>query len=71
MFQMLVDSEGNMRNLTSVLGNLGSWHVGYSDAFVHLLAAGNGAKGILLDRRLPWNQQYTILDELLKVSCSR
>ena len=68
MLQMLVDSKGNMRNLTSVLGDLGSWHVGYSDAFVHLLAAGNRAKGILFDKGLPWWQRYTILDELLKVN---
>ena len=68
MPQMLVDGEGNMRNLASVLGDLGTWHVGYSDAFVHLLAAGNKTKSILFDGRFPLGQRYERIDDLLQVN---
>ena len=67
MLQMLVDGDGNMRNLTTFLSDLGSWHVGYSDAFVHLLAAGNKAKDILYRHSLPQAQRYILLDDLLQV----
>ena len=65
---MFVDNERNMRNLKSFLSRLGSWHVGYSDAFVHLLAAGNRAKHILFTKQYLKAQRNIVLDNLLGVS---
>ena len=59
--QMLVDGEGNMRDWVSFLSAMGTWHIGYLDAFVHLLLAGNRAKSLWQDH------DQKVLSEVLQV----
>ena len=57
--QLLIDRDGAMRNVTSLLA--GDVHLGWLDAYVHLLLAGNNVKQ-LVDQR-----NFKLLNKLLQV----
>ena len=64
--QILVDGDGNVRDLTSVFSSLATGHIGYVDALAHLLLAGSRIVNLLQSHKDSTQQRF-LLAEVLRV----